>query len=152
MNPSQVVYVVDDDPSVSRALTRLFRVAGLRLVSFATAQEFLDQPDIESPACLVLDVQLPDLNGLDLQKERKRPVNTGAVGRVGAWWQGRASQSKVRSRFDRMDRGLSGASPPRCYSGFGPPPQVVRATERLDFATYLDCISCVRITFLNAPN
>jgi FixJ family two-component response regulator len=71
MNQTPVVYVVDDDPSVSRALARLFRVAGLRLVSFATAQEFLDHPSFESPSCMVLDVQLPDLNGLDLQKELK---------------------------------------------------------------------------------
>jgi FixJ family two-component response regulator len=71
MNQTPVVYVVDDDPSVSRALARLFRVAGLRLVSFATAQEFLSHRNFESPSCLVLDVQLPDLNGLDLQKELK---------------------------------------------------------------------------------
>jgi FixJ family two-component response regulator len=66
-----VVYVVDDDPSVSRALARLFRVAGFRLVSFATAQEFLNHTNFESPSCLVLDVQLPDLTGLDLQEELK---------------------------------------------------------------------------------
>ncbi|HZZ82506.1 MAG TPA: response regulator [Gemmataceae bacterium] len=71
MSQTPVVYVVDDDPSVSRALARLFRVAGLRLVSFATAQEFLSHPNCESPSCLVLDVQLPDLNGLDLQRELK---------------------------------------------------------------------------------
>ncbi len=71
MSQGPVVYVVDDDPSVARALNRLFRVAGFRLVSFATAQTFLDQQNLESPSCLVLDVQLPDLNGLDLQKELK---------------------------------------------------------------------------------
>jgi FixJ family two-component response regulator len=69
MNQTPVVYLVDDDPSVTRALARLFRVAGLRLVPFATAQEFLNHPNLESPSCLVLDVQLPDLSGLDLQKE-----------------------------------------------------------------------------------
>src|SRR5262245_45938031 len=71
MSHAPVVYVVDDDPSVSRALERLFRVAGLRLQSFATAKEFLNHRNLESPSCLVLDVQLPDLNGLDLQKELK---------------------------------------------------------------------------------
>lgn len=71
MSQAPVVYVVDDDPSVVRALERLFRVAGLRLETFATAQEFLDQANLESPSCLVLDVQLPDLNGLDLQRELK---------------------------------------------------------------------------------
>jgi FixJ family two-component response regulator len=69
MSPVPVVYLVDDDSSVSRALERLFRVAALRLEGFAAAQDFLDQSSLESPACLVLDVQLPDRNGLDLQRE-----------------------------------------------------------------------------------
>lgn len=68
MSQAPVVYVVDDDPSIVRALQRLFRVAGLRMVSFDTAGGFLDQSDLQSPACLVLDVHLPDLSGLDLQK------------------------------------------------------------------------------------
>jgi FixJ family two-component response regulator len=71
MSQVPVVYVVDDDPSVARALERLFRVAGFRLETFATARTFLDQQGVESPSCLVLDVQLPDLNGLDLQRELK---------------------------------------------------------------------------------
>jgi FixJ family two-component response regulator len=71
MNGVPVVYVVDDDPSVSRALERLFRVAGLRMEAFATAQGFLDHRTFESPSCMVLDVQLPDLNGLDLQRDLK---------------------------------------------------------------------------------
>jgi FixJ family two-component response regulator len=71
MSQVPVVYVVDDDPSVARALERMFRVAGFRLASFATARAFLDQQRLESPSCLVLDVHLPDLNGLDLQRELK---------------------------------------------------------------------------------
>jgi RNA polymerase sigma factor (sigma-70 family) len=71
MSQLPVVYVVDDDPSVVRALERLLLVAGFRLASFATARAFLDQPKLESPSCLVLDVQLPDLNGLDLQRVLK---------------------------------------------------------------------------------
>jgi FixJ family two-component response regulator len=71
MSQVPVVYVVDDDPSVARALERLFRVAGLRLASFATARAFLDQQSLESPSCLILDIHLPDLNGLDLQRELK---------------------------------------------------------------------------------
>lgn len=71
MSQVPVVYVVDDDPSVSRALERLFRLAGFRLGAFGTAREFLDQPSLESPSSLVLDVRLPDLNGLDLQRELK---------------------------------------------------------------------------------
>jgi RNA polymerase sigma factor (sigma-70 family) len=71
MSHEPVVYVVDDDPSVSHALGRLFRFAGLRCEMFATANEFLNHSKFESPSCLVLDVQLPDLNGLDLQRELK---------------------------------------------------------------------------------
>jgi FixJ family two-component response regulator len=71
MSGVPVVYVVDDDPSVSRALGRLFRVAGLRMETFATAQTFLDHRNLESPSCMVLDVQLPDLNGLVLQRALK---------------------------------------------------------------------------------
>jgi FixJ family two-component response regulator len=69
MNPSPLVYLVDDDPSVSKALTRLFQAADFRFAAFATAQDFLDQCDIELPSCLVLDVQLPGQSGLNLQRE-----------------------------------------------------------------------------------
>ena len=72
MSGSPLVYLVDDDPSVLRALKRVFSVAGLRCETFATAQGFLEQPEFESPACLVLDVNLPDRSGLDLQAELRR--------------------------------------------------------------------------------
>jgi FixJ family two-component response regulator len=72
VNPTPVVYIVDDDPSVSQALVRVVRVAGFRPAAFPTARSFLDHPALESPACLVLDVQLPDQDGLDLQKELKK--------------------------------------------------------------------------------
>ena len=68
MNREPVVYVVDDDPSVSKALWRLFRVAGLRLEALGTAQEFFDHQSLETPSCLVLDVQLPDQSGLASKK------------------------------------------------------------------------------------
>lgn len=71
MNQRPLVYLVDDDASVLNALSRLFRVAGFRCEAFATAQGFLDCPDFESPACLVLDVNLPDRTGFDLQRELK---------------------------------------------------------------------------------
>jgi FixJ family two-component response regulator len=66
---SALIYVVDDDESVRRALGALVRVAGLRVQTFPSAQEFLafSRPDV--PSCLVLDVQLPGLSGLDLQEE-----------------------------------------------------------------------------------
>jgi FixJ family two-component response regulator len=64
-----VVFVVDDDESLREALGSLIRSEGLRVKTFASAGEFLARPRIDAPACLVLDVQLPDLNGLALQSD-----------------------------------------------------------------------------------
>ena len=63
-----VVFVVDDDVSVRESLEPLIRFAGWQPETFASAQEFLDRPRLTVPSCLVLDISLPDLNGLDLQK------------------------------------------------------------------------------------
>ena len=63
-----IVWVVDDDLSVREALEGLVRSAGLRVETFRSAQEFLDRPRADLPGCLVLDVRLPGLSGLDLQK------------------------------------------------------------------------------------
>jgi FixJ family two-component response regulator len=62
-----VVFVVDDDLSVREGLGSLIRSVGLRVESFGSAQEFLDQSSADAPSCLVLDVRLPGLSGLDLQ-------------------------------------------------------------------------------------
>jgi len=63
-----IVFVVDDDISVRESLELLIRNAGWEPATFASAQEFLARPRVHAPSCLVLDVSLPDLNGLDLQK------------------------------------------------------------------------------------
>ncbi len=63
------VLVVDDDASLRKALQRLIRSAGYDAGVFSTAQAFLDSEKPTSPCCLVLDVQMPGLSGLDLQKE-----------------------------------------------------------------------------------
>jgi FixJ family two-component response regulator len=63
-----VVFVVDDDISVRESLELLIRFAGWQPQTFASAQAFLSRPRVFVPSCLVLDVTLPDLNGLDLQK------------------------------------------------------------------------------------
>ena len=63
-----VVFVVDDDVSVRESLESLIRCAGWQPETFASAQEFLARPRGFAPSCLVLDVGLPDLNGLELQK------------------------------------------------------------------------------------
>jgi FixJ family two-component response regulator len=64
----QVVFVLDDDPAVREALSGLLRSAGLRVVLFATAKEFLRAKAPEAAACLILDLQLPDISGLELQR------------------------------------------------------------------------------------
>jgi FixJ family two-component response regulator len=63
-----IVFVVDDDISVRESLESLIRYAGWQPQTFASAQEFLSRPRVFGPSCLVLDLMLPDLNGLDLQK------------------------------------------------------------------------------------
>ena len=63
-----IVFVVDDDVSVRESLELLISSAGWQPETFASAQEFLARPRVLAPSCLVLDVALPDLNGLDLQK------------------------------------------------------------------------------------
>jgi FixJ family two-component response regulator len=67
-NPTPIVFVVDDDISVRESLELLIRCAGWQPETFASAQEFLARPRLLVPSCLVLDVTLPGLNGLDLQK------------------------------------------------------------------------------------
>jgi FixJ family two-component response regulator len=64
-----VVFVVDDDVSIRDALSNLLRSVGLQVETFDTAQEFLARPRPDAPGCLVLDVRLPGLSGLDLQRE-----------------------------------------------------------------------------------
>jgi len=64
-----IVYIVDDDPSMCEALTRLLGTVGLRAQAFRTPQEFLRAKRPDTPSCLVLDVRLPGLSGLDLQRE-----------------------------------------------------------------------------------
>ena len=63
-----IVFVVDDDVSMREALESLIRSAGFKVETFASAQDFLARRRADVPACLVLDVQLPGLSGLDLQK------------------------------------------------------------------------------------
>ena len=64
-----IVFAIDDDASMREALSRLFRSVGMRAQIFALAQDFLMFKRPNAPACLVLDVRLPGLSGLDLQRE-----------------------------------------------------------------------------------
>jgi len=63
------VFVVDDDPSVRRSTERLVRSMGFDVQTFASAKEFTDHARIQGPSCLVLDVHLPGVSGLELQQE-----------------------------------------------------------------------------------
>ena len=69
MTPDATVFLVDDDPGVLRALTRLLRASGREVRAFSSPDEFLEQHDPAAPGCLVLDVVLPQRNGLDLQRD-----------------------------------------------------------------------------------
>lgn len=67
--PAPIVFVVDDDSSVRRSLARLLKAHGYQTQLFASAQEFLQHQGDYGPGCVVLDLQLPGLSGLDLQAE-----------------------------------------------------------------------------------
>ena len=67
--PDSTVFVVDDDPSVRRAIKRLVGSEGLQVELFGSAQEFLQGWRPDAPSCLVLDISLPGINGLDFQRQ-----------------------------------------------------------------------------------
>lgn len=62
-----IVFVVDDDPRICQALSQLLSAFDLHTVTFSSATEYLAYPKPDAPACLILDVELPDMSGLDLQ-------------------------------------------------------------------------------------
>ena len=63
------VFIIDDDPSARRGLTRLVRTAGMNAESFRSARDFLDSENREGPGCIVLDVRMPEMTGPELQEE-----------------------------------------------------------------------------------
>jgi len=64
-----VVFVVDDDPAIRASLERLFKSVGMEVQNFESAREFIDFQVPDRPCCLVLDVRMPRMSGLDLQRE-----------------------------------------------------------------------------------
>jgi FixJ family two-component response regulator len=62
-----MVFIVDDDPRIREALSDLLSTFDLQVVTFGTAAEYVDYPKPDLPTCLILDVELPDINGLELQ-------------------------------------------------------------------------------------
>jgi FixJ family two-component response regulator len=69
MNRLHYVVVVDDDESVCKALTRLLRISNLDAVSFVSGQEFLASVNDHLPECLVLDIQMPGMNGFQVREQ-----------------------------------------------------------------------------------
>lgn len=69
MSSEPTVFIVDDDPAVLKSLTALVKVVFPRVATFASAQEFLAAYDPDQPGCLVLDVALPGMSGLELQRK-----------------------------------------------------------------------------------
>jgi FixJ family two-component response regulator len=67
--PEPTVFIVDDDAQMRESLRNLIRSVGLRVELFASAQEFVQSQHPDAPSCLVLDVRMPGLSGLDLQKQ-----------------------------------------------------------------------------------
>ncbi len=67
-----LVYVIDDDESVRRSIRRLLKVHGFEAEALSSADEFLSLPRVARPSCLILDLSLPGMSGIDLQKEMER--------------------------------------------------------------------------------
>ena len=72
------IYVLDDDVSVREGVASLIRSVGLKVRTFASTQEFLASLQKERPSCLVLDIQLPDINGFELHRD-ETVLNLGVI-------------------------------------------------------------------------
>ena len=70
--PSATVFVIDDDPNVRASIQGLLKLAGFRSECFETAEQFLEKKPSDSPGCLILDVSLPGISGLDFQQKMKK--------------------------------------------------------------------------------
>jgi len=93
----QKVVIIDDDESVRKALRRLLRSAGASPETFATAEEFLDAAAQPAPACLILDVHLPGLSGLELQKRLTAEGRCVPVVFITAYGDGRMRDLALRA-------------------------------------------------------
>jgi FixJ family two-component response regulator len=67
-DPLRQIYIVDDDPAVLEGLSRLLRSIGYEVITFGSAKAFMENYHPDAPGCLVLDVSMPDMNGLELQQ------------------------------------------------------------------------------------
>jgi FixJ family two-component response regulator len=78
-SPDSIVYVVDDDSRIRESLSELLSAYDLPVVAFASAREYMAYSRPDRPACLILDVELPDVNGLDLQNREPKESQPGIV-------------------------------------------------------------------------
>lgn len=69
MKPDPVVFVVDDDEALRKSLSRMIEAAGLAVETYPSAQAYLEQYDPDRPGCLILDIQMPEMSGIELQHE-----------------------------------------------------------------------------------
>lgn len=80
MTELPTVFVIDDDADVRRSMERLLETADFRVISFETAEDFLRDARFDSPSCIILDVSLPGINGLDFQLQlRKTGIHTPII-------------------------------------------------------------------------
>ena len=96
-----IVFVIDDDEGIRVALARLLRSVGLKVQCFGSTQEFLRSERPDAPGCLVLDVRLPGLSGLDLQRELLEAVQLG-IERDRALRADADLVSALRERFESL--------------------------------------------------
>ncbi|MDX2178995.1 MAG: response regulator [Bryobacteraceae bacterium] len=76
MTPRPIVAIVDDEPSVLRGLSRLLETADYSVQTFSSPDEFLNRPAGQSPACLILDLNMPTMTGLELQERLRNGLET----------------------------------------------------------------------------
>lgn len=91
-----LVFVVDDDASVRKGLTRLVTKAGYEAETFSSVRDFLARPSYDGPSCLVLDVRMPGLTGLDLQEALRGAGRRLAIVFITGWGDVRASVAAMK--------------------------------------------------------
>ena len=104
MSPDRTVHVVDDDAAVRRSLERLLDTAGFRVVSYDSSSAFLEAARGLSAGCVLLDIQMPGVDGLEVQARLNRlGVRLPVIVMTGAWGRGEsgAGDESGRGRFPR---------------------------------------------------
>src|SRR6266568_1390819 len=93
MPPNSLVFAIDDDASVRKGLARLLRSAAYKSEIFESASDFLARPPHSGPSCVIVDVQMPGLNGIELQVDLIRRHHVEQADRRSTWYGGEDSES-----------------------------------------------------------